>query len=118
MDVTALACPQCRAPVPSGFASGQACRYCGAALLVSGAASPPVAQPGLPVDVAVFLVDAGHNKLGVISTLREHVKISLIDAKNRVEHAPSVLVEALVDSKAKALVAAIAKVGGRAEIRQ
>lgn len=71
----------------------------------------------VPVDVAVFLVDAGKNKLGVISAYREHVKVSLIDAKKRVESAPTMLIEALIDFKAKALVDAIAAAGGRAEIR-
>lgn len=82
------------------------------------AAGAVVAEPAKEEksEFKVTLQVSGDKKIDVIKTLREHLQLSLADAKKAYEEAPAVLGEAVAKDKAQALKAALEKVGAKVEL--
>lgn len=86
-----------------------------AAPAAGGAAEAAPAQEE-KAEFKVTLQSAGDKKIDVIKTLREHLQLSLGDAKKAYEEAPAVLGDAIPKDKAQALKAALEKVGAKVEL--
>lgn len=86
-----------------------------AAAPAAGAASAEPAQEEKS-EFKVTLQSSGDKKIDVIKALREHLQLSLGDAKKAYEEAPAVLGEAMPKDKAQALKAALEKVGAKVEL--
>ena len=107
MQVNALVCPQCFAPLTPAAALS-VCRYCGASLAIHGAPAVAPLQSG-----ALFLEDCGPNKIGIIKVLRENLKLGLREAKELSDRAPCVVGEALDPTQRDALRLALIKAQAR-----
>ncbi|MCR4722466.1 MAG: 50S ribosomal protein L7/L12 [Eubacteriales bacterium] len=89
-------------------------------------AAAPVAAAGPAADAApveektewnVVLTDAGPEKLKVVKAVREATGLALKDAKALVDGAPSTLKEGVSKEEADAIVAKVAEVGGKCELK-
>jgi len=94
MQIRALQCPGCFAPIdPTGQALIK-CRYCGTTIALQ---APPAAAPARPVQTVsatkLYLDDAGPNKISVIKVVREATGLGLKEAKDIVESAPCLVAE-------------------------
>lgn len=86
-----------------------------AAAPAAGAAAAEPAQEEKS-EFKVTLQSAGDKKIDVIKALREHLQLTLGDAKKAYEEAPAVLGDAIAKDKAQALKAALEKVGAKVEL--
>lgn len=77
------------------------CRYCGATITLHGAAPAPVPSPPMAAlgNEAVFLEDAGANKIGVIKVVREHTGLGLREAKDLVDQTPCMVTPSSTDPR-------------------
>lgn len=91
MQVSALQCPRCFAPVAPVSGPVSVCRYCGTTLAIQGAA--PVMAPLVAPVQGVFLESAGDNVIHVIKVVREHTGLGLKESKDLVDRAPCVVAE-------------------------
>ncbi len=73
---------------------------------------PPVVLP----DRAVHLVAMGNDKVAVMKVVRAHLDVGLVDAKQLVERAPCVLVDALEGARAAAFADALTAAGANARL--
>jgi len=102
-----LRCPNCSAPIEQAHAGRSVCPYCGVTLVDTAA----------PALRAVRLEEVGAHKYKLIAVLRDHVKLSLGDAKRLIETAPGIIAEGMEERLALALVAALEGAGARASVR-
>lgn len=110
MQAQEVRCPSCFAPVPPTHTIST-CRYCGTTLAIHGA---PAAPKRSSAGAAVFLEDAGSNKIEVIKVIRAHTGIGLREAKELIERAPCVVADWPSEpTRAVLLFQALARAGAR-----
>lgn len=80
----------------------------------AGAAAEPAKEE--KSEFKVTLQAGGDKKIDVIKALREHLQLTLADAKKAYEETPAVLGETVAKDKAQALKAALEKVGAKVEL--
>ena len=79
------------------------------------AAAAPAAEEKTEFDVV--LKSFGANKLAVIKAVREMTGLGLVEAKNLVEKAPSVIKEAQPKEAAEGMVKTLTEAGAEAELK-
>lgn len=77
------------------------------------AAAAPAAEKS---EYKVTLKEAGANKVNVIKALREVTTLSIIEAKNAVENAPTVIAEAATKDNAKKMQEKLEAAGAKVEL--
>ncbi|MEG2421646.1 MAG: 50S ribosomal protein L7/L12 [Oscillospiraceae bacterium] len=85
-----------------------------AAPAAAGAAAPAAEEK---TEFDVVLTEAGTEKIKVIKVVREITGLGLAESKALVEAAPKTLKEAVGKDDAEALVAKLAEVGAKAELK-
>lgn len=118
MTLTELRCPRCDAPLDASSSAVTKCRYCGASL-VRSALEPTASVPSSedaknPGFLDVCLDDFGPNKIAVIHTVRDHLRLGLKDSLDLVDKTPCTLAQAMEGGAAKSFLAALANAGAKA----
>ena len=85
------------------------------AVVGGAAAAAPAAEEKTEFDVV--LKSFGANKLAVIKAVREMTGLGLVEAKNLVEKAPSVIKEAQPKEAAEGMVKTLTEAGAEAELK-
>ena len=92
--------------------SAQAVAAAPAAATTQAAAAPAAEKS----EYKVTLKEAGANKVNVIKALREVTTLSIIEAKNAVENAPTVIAEAATKDNAKKMQEKLEAAGAKVEL--
>jgi large subunit ribosomal protein L7/L12 len=87
-----------------------------AAMPAAGAVAAAEPAKEEKAEFKVTLQAGGEKKIDVIKALREHLQLTLADAKKAYEETPAILGEAIAKDKAQALKAALEKVGAKVEL--
>ena len=88
-----------------------------AAVAVAAPAAGAAAAAEEKTEFDVVLKSFGANKLAVIKAVREMTGLGLVEAKNLVEKAPSVIKEAQPKEAAEGMVKTLTEAGAEAELK-
>ncbi len=88
-----------------------------APVVVAGGAAAAAPQAEEKTEFNVELKAAGANKIAVIKVVREITGLGLVDAKNLVDKAPSVLKENVAKEQADEFLAKLKEAGAEAELK-
>ena len=88
-----------------------------APIAVAGGAAAAVPAAEEKTEFDVVLKSFGANKLAVIKAVREMTGLGLVEAKNLVEKAPSVIKEAQPKEAAEGMVKTLTEAGAEAELK-
>ena len=88
-----------------------------AAMVAMPAAGAPAAEVEEKTEFDVILKAAGANKIGVITVVRELTGLGLKEAKDKVDGAPSSLLEAVAKDKAEDAKKQLIEAGAEVEVK-
>ena len=88
-----------------------------AAMVAMPAAGAPAAEVEEKTEFDVILKAAGANKIGVIKVVRALTSLGLKEAKDKVDGAPSTLLEAVAKDKAEDAKKQLLEAGAEVEIK-
>ena len=88
-----------------------------AAMVAMPAAGAPAAEVEEKTEFDVILKEAGANKIGVIKVVRALTGLGLKEAKDKVDGAPSSLLEAIAKDKAEDAKKQLLEAGAEVEVK-